>query len=29
VMDVTANAITRFNDLQATRRIGGGFHLTC
>jgi hypothetical protein len=29
VIDVTANAITRFNDLQATRRIGGGFHLTC
>ena len=29
VMDATGNAITRFNDLQATRRVGGGFHLTC
>ncbi len=29
VMDATGNAITRFNDLQPTRRIGGGFHLTC
>lgn len=29
VMDATGDAISRFNDLQSTRRIGGGFHLTC
>lgn len=29
MMDATGNAITRFNDLQATHRVGGGFHLTC
>ncbi len=29
VMDATGEAITRFNALQSTRRIGGGFHLTC
>lgn len=29
VMDATGKAVTRFNQLQSTRRIGGGFHLTC
>lgn len=29
VMDVTGKAIARFNHFQPTRRIGGGFHLTC
>ena len=29
VMDPTGKAVTRFNHLQSTRRIGGGFHLTC
>jgi len=29
VMDITGNAITRFNHLQSSHRIGGGFHLTC
>ena len=29
VMDITGNAITHFNNLQSSHRIGGGFHLTC
>ena len=29
VMDITGKAITHFNHLQSSHRIGGGFHLTC
>jgi len=29
VMEVTGDAIHRFNHLLSTRRVGGGFHLTC
>ena len=29
VMVPTGEAISRFNDLHASRRTGGGFHLTC
>ena len=29
VMAPTGEAISRFNDLHASRRTGGGFHLTC
>ena len=29
VIDITGEAIHHFNRLHKTRRIGGGFHLTC
>jgi hypothetical protein len=29
IIDATGDAIHRFNRLYGTRRVGGGFHLTC
>ena len=29
VMDPTGEATARFNRLRSTRKVGGGFHLTC